>query len=301
MLRYREDWRSVAYMVVTTALLVVNWTRPEFNGWLWAWQMFMAVSVAVMAHNHNHCPMWKSNTLNALTDYWITLFYGFPAYAWVPTHNQNHHKYTNKPGDHTATWRHSERNNLFTLLAYPALSAYWQQEPISDYLKRMWRTKRRRFWHAMTQYALIVAWVGGALLLDWEKGLLYIAAPGAFALFTILTFNYLQHIGCDEESEWNHSRNIVGPVMNLLLFNNGYHTVHHHKPGLHWSRLPREHAKVAHHIDPALNERSFWWLILRHYFLAPFIPVLRQPSMRVQRRERERRDGEALDRAPTTA
>jgi fatty acid desaturase len=273
-------------MFITTALFLVQWMLPEINPVLYVGNLFFAVSVAVMSHNHNHCPTWKSKRMNALTDYWLTLFYGFPVFAWIPTHNMNHHKYNNREGDYTRTWRYTEKNNLLTLLTYPAISAYHQQTPIRDYLATKWKRDRRRFFHCIMQYVLLGALVVGTLLIDWQKSLLLVIIPHQFALFTILVFNYLQHVHTDEESEINHSRNIVGPLMNILLFNNGYHTVHHDKPGLHWSKLPEAHAAIEHKMDPRVNERSFWWLIIRVYILGLFIPRMRSNSLRLERMQR---------------
>lgn len=56
----------------------------------------MAVSVAVIAHNHNHLTIWKSKPINALTDYWLTLFYGFPAFGNKGLHTVHH----DSPGRH---------------------------------------------------------------------------------------------------------------------------------------------------------------------------------------------------------
>ncbi|MEM9069692.1 MAG: fatty acid desaturase [Myxococcota bacterium] len=288
MLRYVSDVRTLLYMVLTTLLLVVQWRQAEFDPWLYVLALHMAVAVSVIAHNHNHLKIWKNRTLNALTDYWLTLFYGFPAFGWIPTHNLNHHKRVNKEGDYTITYRVSERNNLFTLLSYPSISAYHQQKPIRDYLGKMRRTQTKRFVYYLSQYALLIAFVGALLWLDWKKALLYVVVPQQVSLFAVLSFNYLQHVHADEESKWNHSRNIVGPVMNWFLFNNGYHTIHHMKPGLHWSRTPAAHAEIAHHIDPRLNEPSFWWLVVRVYILGLFSARCRTDSMRLERLTAER-------------
>ena len=283
MLRYTADWRTLGYMFVTTALLVVQWRLSEFQPLLYLWALFMSVSVGIIAHNHNHVTIWTSKPLNALTDYWLTLFYGFPAFGWIPTHNMNHHKFNNREGDYTLTYRYTERNNLLTLLSYPSISGYHQQRPIRDYLAHLWSHKRRNFWFCLSQYAVLVTFILGALWLDWKKALLFIVIPQQVSLFFILIFNYIQHVHADEESEYNHSRNIVGPWLNALLFNNGFHTIHHHVPGLHWSKTREAHDRIAHRIDPVLNEWSFWWLIVRVYILGIFIPHFRSTSMRMVR------------------
>jgi fatty acid desaturase len=267
-------------------LLVVQWNLAEFQPLLYLWALFMAVSVAVIAHNHNHLQIWTSQTLNSLTDYWLTIFYGFPVFGWIPTHNMNHHKFNNRDGDYTLTFRYTERNNLLTLLSYPSISGYHQQRSIHDYLKRLWSSQRRTFWFCISQYIVLVAFIGFGLWLDWKKALLFIVIPQQVSLFSVLIFNYLQHVHADEESEFNHSRNIVGPWLNRLLFNNGLHTVHHHIPGLHWSKLREPHDRIANRIDPALQEQSFWWLIVRTYILGLFIPRFRSTSMRVERMKR---------------
>src|SRR5262249_38972172 len=59
-------------------------------------------------------------------------------------------------------------------------------------------------------------------------------------------------------SEYNHSRNFVGKFVNWWTYNNGYHTIHHVEPGLHWSLLPAEHDKrIAPHIHPNLDQPNF--------------------------------------------
>lgn len=275
MLRHRADIKSLIYMAITTALLIVQWNLKSLNPILYVWCLFMAVTVAVMAHNHNHLPMWKNKTLNMLTDWWLTCFYGFPVWAWIPTHNKNHHKLNNKPGDYTITYRVSERNNLLTLLSYPSISGYFQQIVLKAYLKEVKAVSRKQYYLCITQIVVLVLFVGTALLLNWKNALLYIIIPQQVSTFSVLIFNYVQHVHADEESDIDHSRNFMG-IINFLLFNNGLHTAHHNKAGLHWSKIPAEHKKIEHLIDPQLIEKNgFWWYICKAYFLALFIPRYR--------------------------
>src|SRR5579863_5974740 len=282
LLTHRADRRTVSYMTITTALLIVQWNLAALQPIIYLWFLFMAVAVAIIAHNHNHVPIWRSRFLNILTDYWLTLFYGFPAFVWIPTHNKNHHFLNNKKGDYTVTYRVSEKNNLFTLLSYPSVSSYFQQKPIAAYLRTLRRSNRPKFYLAVSQYLLLGMYYAVALVLNWKKAVLFIAIPHQVSLFGILIFNYVQHVHTDEESEYNHSRNFVG-LINLALFNNGYHTIHHEAPGIHWSKTPAAHKKIQNLIDPSLNERSFWWFMLRVYLLAPFHARFGTVSKRLER------------------
>jgi fatty acid desaturase len=285
MLRYKADRRTLVYMFITTALLYVQWNLVSFNIFLYGLSLFMAISVAVIAHNHNHLPMWRSKILNVITDYWLTLFYGFPAFGWIQTHNKNHHVMNNKLGDYTITYRITEKNNFFSLVSYPSISSFYQQKPIRDYLKCLWKNERQEFFFSFLQYFALAELYAIAFYFDWKKALLLIAIPHQVSLFSVLIFNYVQHVHADEESELNHSRNFVG-FLNKMLFNNGYHTVHHERAGIHWSETPLAHKKIEHLIDPILNERSFWGYIIRVYFLAPFYRKLGTTSLRLERMKR---------------
>lgn len=294
-LKHNADIKSIIYIVVTSSLFIAQWMWLGINPFIYTWFLFMSVAVAVMTHNHNHLPMWQSKVMNVLTDWWLTVFYGFPIFAWIPTHNKNHHKYNNREGDDSITYRVSEKNNFLTLISYPTISGYYQQKAIMVYLKEMKANNREKFWVSISQYVVLVLWIAAALIIDWEKALLFVIIPQQVSLFSVLIFNYVQHVHANEESEWNHSRNFTG-FLNFLLFNNGYHTIHHHKAGLHWNKVPEAHKEIEKNINPILLERSFWWYIFRSYILSIFIPKFRTNSMRLERirEEEEVRQNEKL-------
>ncbi|HLG38351.1 MAG TPA: fatty acid desaturase [Chitinophagaceae bacterium] len=275
-------------MVLTTALLILQWTTIGIHPVTYSIYCFLSIAVAVITHNHNHVRIWKSDFMNTLQDWWLTVFYGFPVFAWIPTHNKNHHKMNNRIGDYTITYRFSEKNNFVTLLSYPTISGFYQQKAIRDYLKDQYKNNKERFFLLIAQYFVLILWIGAALLIDWEKAILFVIIPQQVSLFSVLIFNYVQHVHANEESEWNHSRNFVG-FLNVMLFNNGYHTIHHEKAGLHWSLVPEEHKKIDHLIDDTLKERSFWWYIFRNYVMGLFSKKYKTDSMRLQRIEAERR------------
>jgi len=288
MLKYKADIRSVFFMFLTTALFVYLWKNGSELSTalfvpLYILQLYMAVVVAVMVHNHEHLPMWKSKALNILTDNWLTMFYGFPVFGWIPTHNSNHHVYINKEPDYTRTYQVTEKNNLLTLVTYPALSGMKQQKAIYQYMVSLWNTNRRKFWFHSIQVFSLIIFIAVAFILDWKKAIWYVIIPQQISLYSVLIFNYVQHIHADEESPINHSRNFTGWGLNFTLPNNGYHTAHHISPGLHWSKLAEKHKELESQIDPRLNEKSFLWFIFRTYFLGAIVPSLSTRNMRQER------------------
>ena len=286
MLKHKADVRTLVFMGLTMTLLGAQWTQLTFSWSLFLLSCLMGVTVAVMAHNHNHVPIWRSRTINRLQDYWITCFYGYPTFGWIATHNQNHHVLNNRPGDDSITWRLTEANTWWSLLTYPAVSGRVQQAVNRRFLRAMWHKNRALAWYYISQIAVLVVFTGFWLILDWKKALLYVVIPQQCGLNAVLVFNYVQHVHADERHEWNHSRNFVSPIVNFVLFNNGYHTVHHMNPTRHWSENARAHAEVEDQIDPSLNEKSFVWFMLRVYVLGVLVRRGRTTSLRLQRMAR---------------
>lgn len=269
-LRYSADLRTLAFVGGWFALLATLWT-VGFHPVAYAGLLVLSLSMGPIAHNHVHGGTFRNKTVDQLFTYVVTLSYGYPVVAWIPTHLQNHHVYGNRDGDETATWRYTERNAPWMALVYFPVSAFFQGRLVNDYLGRLWARHRRIFWRKAAEYALWGLWIAGALILDWRKALLFIGVPALVSLYSVHLFNYVQHVGCDWDAKYNQSRNFVGPVTNFLLLNNGFHTVHHLDGGLHWSLAPAKHREIAHLIHPELNQRNALWWLFRSYVLAPFV------------------------------
>jgi fatty acid desaturase len=268
--RYAADYMTFLWLAFAAVNLGVIWHFPQTRSYLVPLQCYLALTAGIIAHNHNHCPTFKNRRANDVLNHIATLFYGFAAFNWIPTHNLNHHKFQNAPGDATITWRHSKKHNLVTALSYPFISAAMQAPLIDRYVKES-KTKRPAQYRSI-MIQLIICWglPIALMFVDWRSTLITIGIPRLFSLFAIIYFNYGQHIHCDPYSKWNHARNFTGPVLNFLLFNNGFHTVHHMKAGAHWSLAPESHAAVAANIHPDLNQRNFWVWAFKCYVLALF-------------------------------
>jgi beta-carotene hydroxylase len=277
MLRYAADVRTLAYLGVTAVLCAVDWFH--FHPAVYAAQIFLFFCAAVISHNHNHLSIWKSRPANLVTSYVIGLFYGHPAIGWVPTHNQIHHKFNNGPLDSSRSPKLFKGNHLAALLVYPMLTSLEQTREIKAYIAGLRRTDRVAFRMAVSEYVVFFGTMAVLLLLDWRKAIVVFLIPQQVSLFAIQAVNYLQHVETDSESRWNHSRNFVSRSLNLILLNNGYHTAHHEKPGVHWSLTPRLHAEIASQIDPVYLQKSWLRYVGYTYFVRPFVGVL-TPTVR---------------------
>jgi hypothetical protein len=213
--RHAADYRTLLWLLAMPLVAFVQYRDPSLVEWMWPVSCYFALAAGVIAHNHNHAPTLKSKRANAVFANWISVFYGYPTFAWVPTHNLNHHKLVNKAGDATITWRYTNSNNALVAFTYFFVSSYFQSGPIREYMKKAKATNRRLYRTIVTQYSVFVLAHVSLLVLAiaWHGPLrgLYVfgltfAVPAFFALWTIMLFNYIQHVHADPWSRHDHSR-----------------------------------------------------------------------------------------------
>jgi fatty acid desaturase len=272
MLRYRADLKTMLFVAIYFALVAVQWIyAPHALSVaiplvvLTCWFSFFG---AVATHNTVHSPVFTSRGMNRVFQIVLTMTYGNPVSSFVPGHNLSHHKHTQSRRDVMRTSKTRHRWNLLNGLFFILHVAGAILNSDRRYFRAMF--KRNPPWarQMAIEWLLLHGTYLTLLVIDWKKFLFYVFLPHKYAAWGIITMNLLQHDGADEKSEWNHSRNFVGKVVNWWTYNNGYHTIHHMEPGLHWSLLPQEHARrVAPFIHPNLDQpnllaylwRTFGW------------------------------------------
>jgi beta-carotene hydroxylase len=278
-LRFREDFRTLFWAFLLLPLApVLAYARPELTPWVLPLALYAAYCSGVLAHNQNHCPTFEGRRANTFYSAWLSIFYGCPLFAWVPTHNQNHHRYLNGEGDVTRTTRYGAKDNAWTALSYPLSSGRHQFPLIRAWVSEARARNPARFRRILIEIAAVVVGhvtlAGLAVFLHGPRvgALTYLVVclvPALLAPNFMMVTNYLQHVGCDPASPDNHSRNFVSPFWNWFVFENGLHTVHHEHPGVHWSRYRALHDARSERIDPRLNANSLFGYVLRTYLFDP--------------------------------
>jgi beta-carotene hydroxylase len=276
LVKHPAEWRQIGiittYMALLFSMYFVPWCR---NPLFFCAACYFSFLNTVVLHNHLHQGVFKSRGLNMA---WRTvLSFGalYPASANVPSHNLVHHHFDD---DGQPDWAAPEhvgfRWNLLNLLHFPNVAGPNTFAGVQRWAQLAGRSEFRRQYSI--EMAVAFGLTGVMMAFDLWTTLFFIVLPQLYGARCILRINLIQHDGCDVSSEWNHSRNFVGRAFNWIMCNNGYHTIHHNRAGLHWSVLHTAHAReVKPRIDPSLDERSMIAYLARTYLFHLLRPAKR--------------------------
>lgn len=251
--RYREDRLPVAAFI---ALFIVDLCVFAFVSF---WPLVLLWSLATLIpkvcicswnHHHQHVPFFNSNVCNRLIEVVFGLQTGAVSNVWVLHHNMGHHdNYLDQTKDESA-WRVPDGRVM-------SAGEYTLKLAVTGYLCAFKNSKphpeiRRVFVGMLVLHIVLVA---ALVYINPVNALLLFVLPMAFSFMMTCRHTYDHHAGCSEEDEYAASNNITHRWYNIFTGNLGYHTAHHLRPGLHWSKLPAFHARIAHRI-PSENYRA---------------------------------------------
>lgn len=270
----RSDVKSVLFVATALAATAVQWSGLARHPALYAASLCFAFFACVIDHNHQHRPVFHARSANRVFGVLVTLAIGQPASAIVPMHVLNHHVHNNDDEDFVRASIVGFRWKLLNLVLFPfvALRGYAR---VKSRDLREWGRRRPGLYRQLILERWALYPVAAALLVAAPLDtLVFVVAPWLYGQWGILAVNHVQHAGCDPESPYNHTRNFTGRWLNWWTFNNGYHTAHHLRPALHWSRLPELHAELEPHLDPRLQYRSMLAAVARLYLWPAARPAL---------------------------
>lgn len=267
-MKHPAEWRQIGIVGVYLALLVAMYARPGCRNPIFlAAACYFSFLNTVVIHNHLHQGIFHSKAANLALRCVLSFGALYPASANIPAHNLVHHHFDDDgQPDWAAPDQVSFGWNLLNLLHFPNVGG-----PSTFAGVQRWAALRGHE-DFVRQYRLESAVALGVTALlavhDFWTTLFFVVIPQLYGARGILRINLIQHDSCDTASDWSHSRNFVGRGFNWIMCNNGYHTIHHNRAGLHWSALAEAHAReVVPRIDPSLDEPSMVGYLLRTYLL----------------------------------
>jgi fatty acid desaturase len=260
--KHSEDRVPVAIAFTMTALDVGAYFYLQSTWALLAYTLLMIVPKGTLSawnHHHQHVHTFRSTALNRLLELSYALHTGMTTNAWTLHHVLGHHlNFLDQEKDESRWLRDDgarmgelEYTFVIALTAYPRAYRVGKRYPAH---------LRVFLFYGLLTAALVAALVFAKPL----HGLLLFVSPMITSLLFTAWVTFDHHAGLPTEDEFQASHNNTGRWFNRLTGNLGYHTAHHHRQGVHWSRLPELHAKIAHRIPAHLYRASTF---------EPFLPT----------------------------
>ncbi len=275
-LKHPAERRQLGIVATYWALLGAMYFVPACRniGFLF-FACFFSFLNSVVIHNHMHQGIFRSKTLNLAMRRVLSFGALYPATVNIAAHNLVHHHFDDDGQPDWAAPEHVDfKWNLLNLLHFPNVTGPNTFAGVQRFADIAGREdfKRQYLYDNVFAFGL----TGILMVFDFWTTLFFIVIPQLYGARSILRINIIQHDGCDTAAEWNHSRNFVGKAFNWIMCNNGYHTIHHNRAGLHWSVLHEAHAReVKPRIDPSLDEPSMVAYLLRTYLFHVARPASR--------------------------
>jgi len=253
--RYKEDRIPVLVIVslllldlavffsVNSLLILLCWMVPA---------LFAKIFIAAWNHHHQHVNTFRSTFLNRLLEIVYTFHTGISTNVWVLHHNLGHHlNYLDQTKDESG-WKRKDGSKMGPL-------EYTFTVAITGYYRAIRVGKEYpKFQSSLVSMGLVNLTLLALLL--WSNPL------NALILFIVPTLliylgtcwnTYYHHSGLETEDHLHASHNNTNRLYNIFTGNLGYHTAHHMKQGLHWSKLPELHKTIESKIPSELIYSSF--------------------------------------------
>ncbi len=204
-------------------------------------------------HHHQHLFTFHQPVLNRGLEIVYALHTGITTNAWVLHHVLGHHiNYLDQTKDESA-WKRRNGTTMGEL-------EYTLKTAATGYLRAFQVALRypRQRAGFLGMGVVVLALLAAAFYHNWVNALFVFAVPMLVGYLITVWHTYCHHAGLDTQNHYEASHNIMHRSYNVLTGNLGYHTAHHVKPKLHWSKLPEFHASIADRIPPHLYQEPFF-------------------------------------------
>ncbi len=254
--RYKQDRWPVFIVLALTVIDFVLYFTVSNIAILSGYYLLMLIPKGIICawnHHHQHLFTFRQTFLNRGLEFVYALHTGVTTHLWRLHHVLGHHLNFLDQEQDESRWKRKDGTRMgvieYTLIV--ALTAYTRGYSVGKkYPKQL---SPFLIYTALT--FIVVA------ILVWYKpvaGLMLFVLPMITSLLFTAYVTYEHHSGLDTENEFEASYNNLDPLFNRLTGNLGYHTAHHHKQGVHWSKLPALHAEIEDKIPAALYQKSIF-------------------------------------------
>jgi fatty acid desaturase len=289
-LNYINDKRDLPFIHLLTAIHIlvipaaILLYTPVLQGGYW-WllyipyfyisQMYFKGRFGLMLHCISHRKLFKKeyNWLYNWTIWGVCPFFGHTPETYFVHHMAMHHVENNQHDDASSTMEF-KRDSLTDFLKYVGRFLFLG---FRDTFMYLFNRKRKKLYMRLTYGEIsFYLFCVGMSFVNFHATLWIFIIPFVFARIVMMLGNWTQHSFIDKnntEDNFTSAINCINTKYNHTCWNDGYHTVHHLRPYMHYTDIPAEFLKLK---DQFAEKKSlvfsdvhylhiFVWLMTKNY------------------------------------
>jgi fatty acid desaturase len=237
--------------VITTAIILYT---SVLSGWAW-WlvaipyfyvsQFYFKGRFGLMFHCICHRKLFKKRYqwMHTYITWIVCPFFGHAPEGYFSHHVGMHHIENNLPDDTSSTMGY-QRDSLRHFLRYFFNFLF---RGVMNTISYLYYRKRKKLYVRLTvgEYVYMVFCIAMCFV-NLKATLLVFIVPLLFARLVMMLGNWTQHSFIDTndpENLYTSSINCINTKYNEVCWNDGYHIIHHLRPGMHYTDMPAEFLK----------------------------------------------------------
>lgn len=256
MFKSAADRIPITIILLLTLLDFIVFLKTES---IWVFAIYLAIMVIPKAcisawnHHHQHAAVFKHKALNRILEIFYALHTGITTNLWVLHHNIGHHKNFLNQNKDQSRWKRKNGStmNRWEYTLNVALTAYPRGYKVGRKFPKM--QKDFLIYTGVTILVLV-----GLTIYNPLSALFVFILPMIISLLYTALATYDHHCGLDTDDQFAASYNNTSKLYNWITGNLGYHTAHHYKHGIHWSKLPELHEQIKPKIPEHCYRKPFW-------------------------------------------
>ena len=222
---------------------------------------------------HRKCFKKPYQWLHTYITWIVCPLFGHAPEGYFSHHIGMHHIENNMPEDTSSTMAY-QRDSLRHFLAY---FFKFIAVGVKNTILYLYYRKRKKMYTRLTigeytylAFCIIMCFV------NLKATLVVFVVPLVFARLVMMLGNWTQHAFIDPSNPDNlytNSINCINTIYNKVCWNDGYHIIHHLRPGMHYTEMPGEFLKRK---DEFANNKAivfdsihylhiFTWLLTKRY------------------------------------
>ncbi|MBI1344528.1 MAG: fatty acid desaturase [Terrimonas sp.] len=286
-LKYMNDKRDFSFLKLLTLIhltvipIGILLFTPLFKGYIWwivfgVWfflaQIRLRGPFGLMLHNITHRRLFKKkyNWLNKYVTWFVCPFFGHTPETYFAHHVGMHHEENNMPDDASSTLPY-QRDSLKDFLKYYLNFLFLGFRDTFLYLF----TRKKKKYYVNLTFGEMSFYAACILLcfINLKAALWVLIIPFLVSRLIMMLGNWTQHAfvdPVDPENMYKSCFNCINTNYNTKCWNDGYHLIHHLKPGVHYTEMPVLFMKEADKIasQQSLVFDGIHYLHLFYYLMA---------------------------------